>query len=429
MQTILGPISDQIGIKTGFNQRRSKVTGSVFMQTLVFSSLEDPECRYSGLVSAALDAGVTVSKQGLEQRFSPASAEMARGVLAEAVQRVIVTQPSALGLLERFNGVYIRDSSMVSLPKGLETLWPGCGSWQGSSAAVKLHTRLEVSSGQLGGPVLVAGLEHDSRSPFQSEALPQGALRMGDLGFFSLQQFKTDDENGVYWLSRYKVGTRLYDLQGQPIDLLAWLRQQTADQVERPIQLGKTDRLVCRLLVIRVPPAVAEKRRRKLKEYACKKHTPLRAELLALADWTLLLTNLPSNLLSIPEALVLLHVRWQIELLFKRWKSLFKIDEWRSANLWHILTELYAKLLSAVIQQWILLTGLNQMAYPSFWQAALVVRKFATSLAMVLHDFSRLTDVLSLISYHFQAHCRLGTRKARPSLYQLLENPQCIALA
>jgi hypothetical protein len=166
-----------------------------------------------------------------------------------------------------------------------------------------------------------------------------------------------------------------------------------------------------------------------LKEYARKKQTPLTADRLALAEWTLLLTNLPQERLSIPEALVLLHGRWQIELLFKRWKSLFKIDEWRSTDIWRILTELYAKLLSAVIQQWILLTGINQISHPSFWMAALTVRKFATSLAMVLNDFSLLMDVLSLIEQHFRAHCRLGTRRAHPSLYQLLENPLCIALA
>ena len=136
MQTILGPISDQIGCKTGFNQRHSKVTGSVFMQTLVFSSLEDPDWRYPSLVAAALDAGVKVTKQGLAQRFSPASAEMARQVLGAAVQIVIQTQSAAPPLLERFNGVYIRDSSVISLPKGLETIWSGCATRQGSSAAL-----------------------------------------------------------------------------------------------------------------------------------------------------------------------------------------------------------------------------------------------------------------------------------------------------
>lgn len=398
------------------------------MQTLVFSSLEDPDWRYSSLVSAALDAGVQVTKQGLEQRFTAASAEMARRVLEVAVQTAIATEAKAMPLLERFRGVYIRDSSSVSLPKALETIWSGCATSQGSSAAVKLHCRLEVSSGQLGGPILAAGREHDSNSPFQREELPKGALRMGDLGFFSLKQFKTDAEQGVWWFSRYKAGTNLYDQQGEPIDLLAWLRQQTADQADLPVQLGKTDRLDCRLLVSRVPPAATEKRRYNLKEYARKKQTPLTANLLALAEWTLLLTNLPPELLSIPEALVLLRVRWQIELLFKRWKSLFKIDEWRSTDIWRILTELYAKLLSAVIHQWILLTGMNRISHPSFWQAALVVRRFATSLATALHDFPSLVNLLSLIANHFSTHCCLDTRRTHPSLYQLLENPLCTTL-
>lgn len=423
IQTILGPISDQAGVNSGFNQRASKITGSVFIQMMVFSSLENPDWRYSALVSALLNAGVTVTKQAVAQRFSPASAEMTRQVLENAIQVVITSDARALPLLDRFTGVYIRDSSVVSLPKALETLWPGCAGSSGTNAALKLHTRLEVCGGQLAGPILAAGREPDSRSPFQSEDLPSGALRMGDLGYFSLQQFQADSDQGVWWLSRYKIGTRLSDEQGQPIDLLPWLGRQTANQIERPIQLGKTARLACRLLIIRVPPAVVAQRRLKLKEYARKKQTPVTAEALALAEWTLLLTNLPSTLLSIEEAQVLLRVRWQIELLFKRWKSLFKIDEWRSVDIWRILTELYAKLLSVVIVHWILLTGLYQVAQPSFWKAALVVRQFATQLAITLNDICQLSAVLARIVLHFQSHCHLDKRRAHPSLYQLLENP------
>ena len=171
---------------------------------------------------AALDAGVQVSKQGLAQRFSAASAEMARCVLARPSKRDC-DATERLGVVGTVQGRIYSGQQYGGLPKELGSIWPGCGSWQGSSAALKLHTRLEVSSGQLGGPILVAGREHDSRSPFQSEDLPQGALRMGDLGFFSLKQFKADSEKGVWWLSRYKVDTCLYDLYGQPLDLLVWL--------------------------------------------------------------------------------------------------------------------------------------------------------------------------------------------------------------
>jgi hypothetical protein len=399
------------------------------MQTLVFSSLENPDWRYTDLVSTALNVGVKVTKQGLEDRFTEKSAHLARRVLEIAVQTVIGTEKTAMPLLERFNGVYIRDSSVVSLPKALETVWPGCNTSQGSSAAVKLHTRLEVSSGQLGGPILAAGREHDSASPFQTEQLPPGAMRMGDLGFYSLEQFAADSKQGIFWFSRYKTGTLLFSLDNQLIDLRHWLSQQKSDQVELPVLLGKTHHLASRLLAIHVPNAVAEKRRAKLREYARKKQTPLTDNLLALAEWTLILTNIPENLLSIPEASVLLRVRWQIELLFKRWKSLFKIDQWRSKDIWRILTEMYAKLISIVVANWIQMTGMWQTTRPSLWKSVLVIRKFATSLALVLPDLVSVEKILMLINCHFNSLCRLDTRRRHPSIYQLLENSSCRKLA
>ena len=59
-------------------------------------------------------------------------------------------------------------------------------------------------------------------------------------------------------------------------------------------------------------------------------------------------------MLSLPEALVLMRIRWQIELLFKLWKSHGRVDEWRTTNPTRILCEVYAKLIGLVFQQWIL---------------------------------------------------------------------------
>jgi len=428
LQNLLGPVSNQLALQTGFTRRSSKVTGSVFVQSLVFSSLHTPRFGYRELVTQAGIAGVTVSKQGLEQRFSARSAALLRGVLERAVQVVIQTQPAALPLLNRFTGVYLRDSTIIGLPQALEDLWPGSGSSHGRSAGLKLHTRLELLSGQLGGPVLAPARQHDRRSPFQDEQVPPGALRLADLGFFSLQQLVDDDRRGVFWLTRYKTGVLLADEAGQPIELLTWLRQQTAVQVERRVRIGQAQ-FPCRLLVERVPPAVVEQRRRKLHEYARKKQTPVSAELLALAEWTLLLTNLPAEPFPIADVLVLLHVRWQIELLFKRWKSLLAIDEWRSTDPWRILTELYAKLLAALIAHWCVLTRAWSAPRLSLWQATQLVQQFAPLLALALPDFTTLLSCLTFIESQILTHCRLQPRRRRPALFQLLENPSCISLA
>lgn len=420
IQSVLGPIARRIGWETGFQQRQSKLDGSRFVQTLVFGSLANKSVSYTHLTTSALDAGVQITPQGIAQRFSPASARLCQKVLEACVQQVLTSEPQVMPLLARFAGIYVRDSTVIRLPAELHPLWPGVGGTRGESTALKLQVRLEYTSGQLAGPMLQAGRAHDSRSPYQTEALPAGAVRMGDLGFFALAQFLKDQQQGVYTFSRYKLGTRLYARDGQPIDLLAWLQRQTADQCECSVYVGQQARFACRLLAERVPQAVVAQRRRKLQEYARKKQVTLSPKTLALAGWTLLITDIPVERLSIPEALVLLAVRWQIELLFKLWKSLFAIDEWRSQDPWRILTELYAKLIGVVIMHWIFQLDGWRSPLSSFWKAALAVRHFATALAIALPDPAQVERVLHLMFSHFASHCRMNPRRTQPSTPQRL---------
>jgi hypothetical protein len=336
------------------------------------------------------------------------------------VAQQMASQPAVVPLLERFPMIAIRDSSVIGLPKELRSIWPGLGGSTGPTAALKLQVRLEYRSGQVGGPLLDPGRVHDQRSPFQSEALPAGALRMGDLGFFNLEQFTRDSQQDIYWCTRYKAGTRLYTESGQALDLLPWLRALTGSQAELPVQVGAHAHLSARLLVQRVPQEVADQRRCKLKEYARKRQTAVSPESYALAGWTLILTNVPPELLSLREALVLLRVRWQIECLFRVWKSQFQIDEWRSKKPWRILTELYAKLIGVVLFQWLVQTQLWSLPDHSLWKAAEVLHGFATSLALSLENAEACEQVLERIQAGFRHICHLTPRRGNPNTLQRL---------
>jgi len=89
-----------------------------------------------------------------------------------------------------------------------------------------------------------------------------------------------------------------------------------------------------RLLILRVPPEVAERRRANLEADAKRRAQPVRQRAWELADWTILLTDAPADLLSLQEALVLVRERWQMEMLYKLWKQYGRIDEWRTTNPW-----------------------------------------------------------------------------------------------
>jgi len=110
-------------------------------------------------------------------------------------------------------------------------------------------------------------------------------------------------------------------------------------QLDMPILLGVKERLPCRMLARRVPEKVASERRRKIRADATRRGKMPPKKQLELAAWTIIVTSVPSALLTVDEAFVLLRLRWQIELLFKLWKRDGKIDDWRSEKPFRIWCE------------------------------------------------------------------------------------------
>lgn len=418
MQEILGQEAEKMGKETGFVQRKSKMNGKLFVQTMVYGVMGNPGISYTQLSQSAGMVGVAISAQGLEQRFTPEAAELMYRVLQQAVKQTMSGSPTQIAILQRFNGVYLRDSCVVSLPKELNKEWPGVGSQQGKSAGLKLHVSVNYNTGELQGPTLTNGRTHDRKSPYHEEIIPAGGLRIADLGFFDLEQFAKDQSEHVYWLSRYKVGTTVLDLKGQRIDLVKWL--ENVDQLDCPILLGKNRRIPCRLLAQRVPQEVADQRRRRLHEYAVRKQAHITKETLALAQWTLMITNVPQELLSLQEALILYKVRWQIELLFKLWKQYAKIDEWRSQNPYRILCELYAKLIAVLIMHWNFILSFWAIPARSLFKAVQIFQSFASSLAITFNDEPLFLRVLETIQRVLRSGCLLNSRRTKSNTYQSL---------
>jgi hypothetical protein len=171
---------------------------------------------------------------------------------------------------------------------------------------------------------------------------------------------------------------------------------------------------------VSVPQDVAATRRRKLREAARKKGRQVRARCLALAAWTLLVTNLPSARLTLREALGWGRVRWQIALLFTLWQSQGQGDESRSTKPWRILCAVEAKLLALRIQHWLFLVSC--WAYPnrSLTKAAQTVQRHALHLASAGDEVPRLRTAITTVQRCVAAGCRMNRRKKRPNTYQLL---------
>jgi hypothetical protein len=425
LRHVLTTVADEAGHRSGFIQRCRKLSGATFVQALVFAWLANPAATAEERAQVAAARGVDISAYGLDKRCTEQAADCLHQVLAAAVQQVITAAPAAVPLLRRFSVVEVYDGSVIALPDALKEEWPSCGGSTPSGAALKIGVRLDLVSGRLYGPVLGAGRDHDQTLPLGATALPPGGLRLADLGFFDLALFATLGARGGFWLSRWQANTAVYDPDGTRLDLVALLRTLPTHRLDRPVQLGAAARLPARLLAVRVPQEVADQRRRKLSENAGKRGRAVSATRLALAGWTILVTNVPSDRLTLAEALVLLRARWQIERLFDLWKQQGHLDQPRSGKPWRILGEIYAKRLALLVQHWGFLTG--SWAHPdrSFVKAARTVRQRALTLADVLDAPAELEQVLARLARCLRAGCRVAKRRQMPgTAQQLLTCPE-----
>lgn len=421
MQDVLTFVAQRLARETQFVQRESKLDGAAFVQTLVFSYLADPEASLDALTQTAAALNVDITASGLTQRFTPAAATFLERVLACAVQRVLAADPLAIPILEQFTGVYIEDSTIIVLPPALRDLWHGCGSTtdQGE-AAIKLMLRLNLSTGQLAGLSLHDGRVHDSRAAHAATTLPAGSLYLADLGFFRLERLQQLADQEGFFLSRLQAQTTVFAADGTRWDDLAALLTTQAASVDLPVTLGVRQRLPARLIAVRVPQEVADQRRRRLRAEARRRGQTVSAHHLTLADWTIFITNAPVSRLPLAAVLVVARARWQIELLFKLWKSHGRIDESRSGKPYRVICDVYAKLLAMLMQQWIWLISLWDYPDRSLTKAAQTVQKYALQLAGGLWSHQRTLETLETIARCLAAGCRMNRRKKHPNTYQLL---------
>lgn len=424
LQTVLTTIAEAADAELHYTRRpdSAEFSASTLTQTLVLGWLAHPDASLPQLAQTAARVGVCVHPQAIDQRFSFETATLLRTVLVRAVEQLIAGDPVAIPILQRFSGCFVHDSTTIVLPDELADHARGNGgsTTTNTSAALKCGLQLDLLTGALTRLELTDGRASDQKLPLQRAPLPRGALRLADLGFYDTGVFAELSAQGVYWLSKLPSSAIITEPGQAPRKLLEFVRALgPVQQWEGNVEVSST-RLAARLLVQRVPQEVADQRRRRIRAQAKDRGQTPSAVSLELAAWTLLLTNCPAELLSLSEALVVAKVRWQIELVFKLWKSYGHIDDWRSFKPARVLCELYAKLLAMLLQQWFL--AMSCWGYPerSLVKAAQVIREHAPELASARLRSERLEETLETMRAIVRQVARVNSRKKHPNTYQLL---------
>ncbi len=450
IQRVLTTRAKELERASGFVERSSaQVDGPIFAQTTVLCWMNEPQASYSQLQQVASSLGVQVSNQAIEQRFGKPSAALMQHLLEEAVGQVISSEASAPEVLGRFNGVYLQDGTVISLPAALAQSWPGCGGStpEAGRSSVRAQVRLELAQGQMQGPWLQPGRAAERSGEAHETPRPLGCLYTVDVGYFTLTEMRRHGNEGRFWLTQAKANLKLYDQRGQCWDLLDLLEAQHSETIDLQVQVGVKERLPARLIAVRLSKEQVKQRRARAnkqhegppkgcqppgkrrsttgKRQRWRKNRRVSPARERLMEWTVRLPNVPAERLSVEEALVLARCRGPLELLWKLWKQHGKLDTWRSMKPYRVLTEIFAKLLGLVITHWLTLLGCWQAPNRSLVKAKQVVQWMAPGLALALAGDVPLERVVKRTADSMRG-CTLNARHKQPNSYQLLDNPKLI---
>lgn len=428
LQRLLGSKAEETAEASGLIKRRRKFSGSTLLSTFVLGFLRKPKATSEDLARTAAELGVGVTPQAVRKRYGPDLVESLRNLFDAGVTEAIAGEARSIPLLRKFTAVDIGDSSTIGLPDELAEQFPGCGGKSESGkAALKLQVELDQIDGRL-KVVLEAGRQSDAKSALMKTLPAGGSLTIRDLGYFSLEWFNSLIAVAAFFISRLQPKTMVFDPEGTPLDLLKTLQEYTGDKpFERDVLLGKDERVPCRLIALRAPPEAVARRRQKAYEKARKDGRTPSAEHLAWLAFTVFITNCGSEKLSWKEVVVLYRLRWQIELLFKLWKShnlLAHVDERDTADM--RMAKFYARLTGALVQHWILLTSAWTSARHSLRKAAVVIQEHLLLILAAITDSEQLRLTLERLTRLVDRPSRIGKRKQRPGTHQLLLNPELL---
>lgn len=274
---------------------------------------------------AELDHDCSTSPQALHKRINR------KDCLLERFFNLCIGLMTSQGVTEakehgkKFRRILTEDSSFVKMLKSCAELFPAHGNHHGKTAGIKLNLIFDLLTGEA-----IECSTHQATTQDKSIAhdvislVKRGDLILRDMGYFITELLEKIEDKDADWLSRVPASAGAFTADGLKIEAL--MQRSKSGIIERQLYLT-ADRKAARVIAVKKSPQKAQEAVRQLKEtYKKKGAIPSRAKL-ERARWHLLATSVKKEIMSAKALTNLYAQRWQIEIIFKAWKSSSNLEQ------------------------------------------------------------------------------------------------------
>lgn len=356
---------ERIARSSKYVQRKGKLKSWEIVSLCCFSDIDVANDTLVTLATKiSSNDGPTISNQAIDQRLNKKCVVF----LKEIFKRILKNRmTSYTGIQSEFDAVFKRirilDSTSFQLPEAYKATYPGSGG-SAQPSGVKIQLEFELKSGELLNVDVGPGSNSDNTFGSKiKDTIQAGDLILRDLGYFSFEDFDDINEKKALYISRLKPNIAVYitnnDIEyyknGKPkkssyfkrIDIKDIMKNmQHGEMFEiTEVNIGRDKKLPARLLIYKLTQEQLAVRTEK-SEYTAKKKGIIKSEnAIELLEVTVYITNIPSEVLDGHKIYELYSLRWQVEIIFKTWKSIFHIHNVKPVKIERFECQLYGKLI------------------------------------------------------------------------------------
>ncbi len=365
---------NEIAIKIGFVKRQGKLEALTFVKAFVFGILNRSNVTVKEIAAICTDIqpGLKITSSAIDQRLKMGALlmkEIFKRSMECATKQAISVE--TVKILKQFNNVYVCDASTLSLPDKLAKKWKGLGGTNAKSA-LKIQVMFNILTKTYKKVDILDATENDAKYMTQIvKESKENDLTIVDLGYFDTAKFKEIEAKGAYFLSRVKTSTKYYvdhiskEGKFEKISILTLLKNSVNGILDTYVYIGgtKNNRILCRLVAVKLPEAIANERRRKANEAARKKGEAISKLQSEILGFNILITNAAEEMIPAEVICDIYRIRWQIELIFKSWKGINGIDKLGNVNSDCLDCVIYGRLAMLV-----LMSNMFAMLYNSMYK-------------------------------------------------------------